>query len=303
MEVPWQELTNEAPELKTCLTNKYFIAVVFCSLSATWSSNALAEDRRKIEGDLRRALQHRLLSLRNPSFGPKLIFDSSGNLVNKADAGPWSTCGLIEVEKISLRADHAEIEGKRALLALRSGTKDGQNPSIPHALQATALVTDDRVRILVEMAALEVPQVNLILAHVFEGGRLDDRVAAYWKPNTTDLKTFRSNTPNAVVAELEGNRPVYLGSPGVVDPPKPTHTPDPTYTENARQNKLQGTAILLVAVNEKGFPEVLEITQSLGEGLDTQALAAVAGWRFQPEIKDGQPVAALVNVEVNFHLY
>jgi TonB family protein len=117
------------------------------------------------------------------------------------------------------------------------------------------------------------------------------------------MKTFRLKTPNAIVAELEGNRPVYLGNTGVVDPPKPTYTPDPTYSENARRDKLQGTVILQLAVNEKGFPEVLEITQSLGEGLDTHALAAVAQWRFQPAMKNGQPVAVLISVEVRFHLY
>lgn len=59
---------------------------------------------------------------------------------------------------------------------------------------------------------------------------------------------------------------------------------------------------MLVAVNEKGFPEVLEVTRSLDEALDAQALAAVAQWRFRPAMKDGQPVAVLINVEVTFRL-
>jgi hypothetical protein len=41
----------------------------------------------------------------------------------------------------------------------------------------------------------------------------------------------------------------------------------------------------------------------LEEGLDTQALLAVASWRFKPAIKDGHPVAVIINVEVNFKLY
>jgi TonB family protein len=47
---------------------------------------------------------------------------------------------------------------------------------------------------------------------------------------------------------------------------------------------------------------VLETTQGHGEGLDTQALAAVAGWRFKPAMKDGQAVAVLMNIEVSFRL-
>ena len=195
--------------------------------------------------------------------------------------------------------DHLEIYGKRIVLALRSKARDKQQPSV----QNTVVVTDDAVRIFVELSAMEVAQVKQTLAHVFQGGQLEERIAAYWKLNTNDMKTFRLNTPNAIVAELEGNRPVYLVNTGVVDPPKPTYTPDPTYSENARRDKLQGTVILLLAVNEKGLPEVLEIAQSLGEGLDTHALAAVAQWRFQPAMKNGQPVAVLINVQVSFHLY
>jgi TonB family protein len=290
---------REEGAMSRCLQIKYFVTVVLCCLATVWPTNVIAEDRKNVEDDLRRALQHNILSLRNPYFGRMLRFDSSGNLVGKADAGPWSTCGLLEVEKLKLAPDHLEIDGKRIVLALRSRAADKQQPSV----QNTAVVTDERVRIFVDMSAMEVAQVKQILSYVFQGGRLEERIATYWKPNTNDMKAFHLNTPNAIIAELEGNRPVYLVNPGVVDAPKPTYTPDPTYTENARRDKLQGTAILVVAVNEKGFPEVLEIAQSLGEGLDTHALAAVAQWRFQPAMKNGQPVAVLINVQVRFHLY
>ena len=58
-----------------------------------------------------------------------------------------------------------------------------------------------------------------------------------------------------------------------------------------------------MVVNEEGLPEVLEIKEGLSDGLDIQAMAAVAGWRFQPAMKDGQPVAVLITVQVEFHLY
>jgi len=158
------------------------------------------------------------------------------------------------------------------------------------------------VRIFIEMSASDVSQANKTLSQIFQGGQLLERVAAYWKPKAADLKAFRISTQNAVVAELEGNRPVYLVNPGVVKPPQASHAPDPTYTDTARRDKVEGTTVLLVVVNENGSPEVLEIVRGLGEGLDTQALATVAGWRFKPAMKNGQPVAVLINVEVNFHL-
>jgi protein TonB len=116
------------------------------------------------------------------------------------------------------------------------------------------------------------------------------------------MKVLRDSTPSAIVAELEGNRPVYLVNPGKVDPPQPIHTPDPEYTDSARRQRVEGKTIVLVVVDEKGFPEVLEITKGLGEGLDLLALTAVAGWTFKPAMKNGEPVAVLINVEVNFRL-
>jgi periplasmic protein TonB len=37
-------------------------------------------------------------------------------------------------------------------------------------------------------------------------------------------------------------------------------------------------------------------------GLDEQAVAAVKQWKFKPAMKDGQPVAAQVQVYANFRM-
>ena len=47
----------------------------------------------------------------------------------------------------------------------------------------------------------------------------------------------------------------------------------------------------------------MRVARSAGMGLDEKALEAVRTWRFEPGRKDGQPVAVLVNVQVNFRLY
>jgi protein TonB len=41
----------------------------------------------------------------------------------------------------------------------------------------------------------------------------------------------------------------------------------------------------------------------LGYGLDKEAEKAVKNWRFKPAMLNGKPVAAKVQVEVNFRLY
>ena len=282
-------------------TVKQFVLGLLCCLAVIFSPDVRGQDQKNLENDLRNVYEHKLLSLRNPYFGSKLKFDSAGKLISRAVVGPWSTCGMLQVEKLALDTGHLEIDGKRVILALRSVESD-KHPPLPLNSQVVPLVTEDQVRIFIEMSASDVSQANKTLSQIFQGGQLLERVAAYWKPKAADLKAFRISTQNAVVAELEGNRPVYLVNPGVVKPPQASHAPDPTYTDTARRDKVEGTTVLLVVVNENGSPEVLEIVRGLGEGLDTQALATVAGWRFKPAMKNGQPVVVLINVEVNFHL-
>jgi TonB family protein len=275
-----------------------FIATnLFCFLVFIFPRDVLADDQKSLRDDLRRIYIHKTLSFRKSYFGRNLQFDSSGNLIGNAVPGPWSTCGLLEVENLELNSNRLEIDGKRVILVLRSTEATSQGSSLPSNLNVTILATNDRLRVFVDMTSIDVKQVNQILAQVFQGGQLGERVAAYWKPKAIDTQTVPK-----IVGELEGNRPVYLVNRGIVDPPKAIHVPDPVYTDAARRDRLEGTAVLFAVINREGLPEVVEIMRSLGDGLDTEALAAVTGWRFKPAMKNGEPVAVAINVEVRFHL-
>ena len=52
-----------------------------------------------------------------------------------------------------------------------------------------------------------------------------------------------------------------------------------------------------------GLPTNIQVTHSLGMGLDEKAIETVKKWKFQPAMKDGKPVRVLISVEVVFHLY
>jgi TonB family protein len=281
-----------------------FIATnLFCFLVLIFPRDVLADDQKSLRDDLRRIYVHKTLSFRKSYFGRNLQFDSSGNVIGNAVPGPWSTCGLLEVQKLELSSNRLEIDGKRTILVLRSTEAPSQHPSLLSKAKATILATNEQLRVSIDMTTIDVKQVNQVLAQVFQGGRLDERVAAYWKPQAVDTQ---ASTSNPIVGELEGNRPVYSANRGVehfVDPPKPVHTPDPVYTDVARRDRVEGTAVLMAVINEKGIPEVVEIVRSLGDGLDTEALAAVTGWRFRPAMKKGEPVAVAITVEVRFRLY
>ncbi len=95
---------------------------------------------------------------------------------------------------------------------------------------------------------------------------------------------------------------VYKVGSGITAP-KPLDTPDPEYTEAARQAKIQGTCILWLIVDAEGHPRDIRVVRGLGYGLDAKALETVQQWRFEPARKDGQPVNVQVSVEVGFRLY
>lgn len=90
---------------------------------------------------------------------------------------------------------------------------------------------------------------------------------------------------------------------GGISAPQAVSTPDPEYTEEARNAKTQGTCILWLIVDDHGNPRDIRVVRGLGHGLDAKAIEAVKQWRFQPAEKDGHPVNVQISVEVGFRLY
>jgi TonB family protein len=87
-----------------------------------------------------------------------------------------------------------------------------------------------------------------------------------------------------------------------VMPPRAILTPDPEYTKAAREAKVEGVVVLWVLVNEQGDAEQVRVQRSFDAGLDQKAVNAVRKWKFEPAKRNGQPVAMIINVEVNFRL-
>jgi len=90
---------------------------------------------------------------------------------------------------------------------------------------------------------------------------------------------------------------------GGISAPQALSTPDPEYTEEARNAKTQGTCILWMIVDDQGHPRDIRVVRGLGMGLDAKAIEAVRQWKFQPALKDGHPVNVQISVEVGFKLY
>jgi TonB family protein len=109
--------------------------------------------------------------------------------------------------------------------------------------------------------------------------------------------------PSSASEPKTGDHPPVYRVGGDVSAPKPTYSPEPEYSKEARKAKYQGTCALSLIVGEDGNPRDIKVTRILGKGLDEKAVEAVKKWKFEPARKDGQPVAVQVNVFVTFKLY
>ena len=66
----------------------------------------------------------------------------------------------------------------------------------------------------------------------------------------------------------------------------------PKYPMESRRKKEQGTVVLRLVIGIDGRVQDISIAQSSGfDRLDTAALSAVRGWRWQPVLQAGNPVA------------
>jgi TonB family protein len=95
-----------------------------------------------------------------------------------------------------------------------------------------------------------------------------------------------------------------LATPGEgVTAPSPIYKPEPSYTPEARHNRIEGKVILSIVIDTQGnVADVQETSEALGGGLDKSAMDAVKTWKFTPATRNGVPVPVRVMVEVSFHL-
>jgi len=145
-------------------------------------------------------------------------------------------------------------------------------------------------------------------------------------PDNARLPNFgQTNSPNVKLAALGNGTGTGIGNGhgggyldgyggniggglervgGRISAPIPINNVEAEFSDEARRAKYQGVVLVSVIVDAQGYPQDPRVVRALGMGLDEKALEAVRKYRFKPAMRDGRtPVAVMVNVEVNFHLY
>ena len=85
--------------------------------------------------------------------------------------------------------------------------------------------------------------------------------------------------------------------------PTCVYCPEPQYTDQAREAKLQGKVTLRVLVGADGRASQVQMVQGVGLGLDERAVETVRAWKFVPAHDAARrAVASWVAIEVVFRL-
>jgi TonB family protein len=79
--------------------------------------------------------------------------------------------------------------------------------------------------------------------------------------------------------------------------------PNPGYAEEALKFRVNGTIRAEAVVTAEGRMENVRIVNGLPGGLNENAIATMQTWRCEPAVKEDKPVAAIVEMTVNFRSY
>jgi TonB family protein len=102
------------------------------------------------------------------------------------------------------------------------------------------------------------------------------------------------------VSEYTGER-IYTGREVDVKARLLTR-PEPSYTQDARKNGIEGTVVLKVIFAKDGQVTNIRTVAGLPYGITEQAIKAARKIKFTPAMKEGKPVSMWMQLEYNFTL-
>lgn len=166
-----------------------------------------------------------------------------------------------------------------------------------YAGHLVAIAKADRAPMLAA-GAVHTSQLGVRVQSILDPGR--DRTMASRK--TIGIAAALLLAISLPIASMQAERKIYkIGDDGVTAP-KVIHKPEPSYTPEAREAKIEGRVLLSGVLDIDGKLHEVEVKESLDAGLDQKAVEAIGTWRFEPARKAGEPVPVAVNIEVNFRL-
>ena len=83
--------------------------------------------------------------------------------------------------------------------------------------------------------------------------------------------------------------------------PRPIFQRPPTYPQELRKQKRQGTVYILFTVDKQGRVSDAKVDKSTDPAFEKPALEAVKQWKFEPGTRKGEPVQFRMRVPITFN--
>lgn len=109
--------------------------------------------------------------------------------------------------------------------------------------------------------------------------------------------TFRPAMENAKPVAVRLNVQVNFQ---ILDPPKVLHSVPLELSPEAIQSRASGAIQVAFIVDKDGNAQNVHVTRGVGMGMDGRAVEAIKQYKFEPYLKDGQPIAQATTLELKF---
>ena len=178
--------------------------------------------------------------------------------------------------------------------AKSAGVKRPQ-PTRPGVLLIPERIPTTVGQFIDEPEPLEVPGVvcpECVLGSVPDGTKGGILTSPFWTAQTS---------PPPPVAPVKPRMPIQIRVGGQVEAARAISRPMPDYPPLARMARVQGTVRLEAVISTDGRIQNLRVLAG-HPLLVNAALEAVARWRYQPTLLNGEPVEVVTQIDVNFAL-
>ncbi len=271
---------------------------VFAAISTMLLSGAVIVARAGVsaadEQTLRTEYVGKVLIFRKSvRIANNLEYAADGTLKGDHEPGFWTVDGAVQVKDVNFGKDHVTLKCVKLWANIKP---DGQLHYFPASAALKGKSSNGypdavNVTLRTEKAAVSTEEVKQLVQKVFLG------------PNESVL----SATPQPIAAFIQkvplrtDIDPVTgMGFSGT--PPQPVEDPTPARSREATLVGQAGRESFIVYVDTQGRAAVLGFTHLLQYGLEETTIDAVKGWRFQPAVKDGKPVAVRIPMSIDYKL-
>jgi hypothetical protein len=219
----------------------------------------------------------------------RLEVNADGSVAGNPKPGFWSMDGACQAQALDFHEDRVTVKCAKLWANVKD---DGQLHYFP-ASAALKGNTDypQSIDVVIRIAKAEMSANNFKehLNQVFLG----------------EGESLLAATPAPIVAYIQkvaiepdidptGTQP-FDGTP-----PKAISTPFPDLSREAALVGQAGKEAFIALVDKEGRASVMAFTHILQYGLEETTMEAVKSWKFQPAMRDGEPIAVRMAMEVEY---